>query len=93
MSSDKKSVEIVVCLGTSCFVRGNSKNLAILKRYAQSHDAEISVRLTGKLCQDQCGSGPNLMVGGELHHDVTPERLCALLQQLGGPFRGDHGIT
>ena len=93
MHSDDGSVEFVVCLGSSCFARGNSENLAIINKYVQSNGPNASVRLTGRLCQDQCKQGPNLMIGGELHHNVTPARLRELLQQLDRPPRGDNGTT
>jgi len=93
MPSNSNPVEIVVCLGSSCFARGNSENLAILKKYVQSRGSNISVRLTGNLCQDQCKLGPNLMIGGTFHHSVTAAKLRELLQQLGRPPQEDHGTT
>jgi NADH:ubiquinone oxidoreductase subunit E len=93
MPSNNNPVEIAICLGSSCFARGNSENLAILEEYAQSHGSNTSVRLTGNLCQDQCKEGPNLMIDGKLHHCVTAARLRELLQQLGRPSRENHGTA
>ncbi len=93
MVPDDGVVEIVVCLGSSCFARGNSENLAIINEHIRSHELNASVHLTGRLCQDQCKQGPNLMIGGAVHHSVTATRLRELLQQPGNPFRGDHGTA
>jgi len=93
MDPDDEVVEIVICLGSSCFARGNSENLAIINQHVQNHGLNASVRLTGKLCQDQCKEGPNLSIGGELYHGVTAARLRELLQQPGSPIRGDHGTA
>ncbi len=93
LPSDSDPIEIVVCYGTSCFARGNSENLAILNSYAQSEGSNTLVRLTGKLCQEQCKEGPNLMIAGKLHHGVTTTRLRELLQQLGRRFEGNHGTA
>jgi NADH:ubiquinone oxidoreductase subunit E len=93
MPSNNDSVEFVICLGSSCFARGNAENLAILEKYAQCHGSNASVRLTGNLCQDKCMDGPNLMIGGKLHHGMTAAKLRELLQQLGGPSRGNHGAV
>jgi len=87
---DHAPVEIAICLGSSCFARGNAENLDILEKYAQSHGAGVSVRLTGKLCQDQCQDGPNLMIGGKFHHNVTADRLRELLRQVGSSSQEDH---
>ena len=91
MSPDEGPVEIVVCLGSSCFARGNSENLALINSHVQSHGLKAMVRMTGKLCQDECMQGPNLSIGGEVYHGVTATRLRELLQQLRVPSRGEHG--
>jgi NADH:ubiquinone oxidoreductase subunit E len=91
MAQDDGVVEIVVCLGSSCFARGNSENLAIINQHVKTYGLNASVRLVGRLCQDQCKLGPNLSIGGELHHGVTAAHLRELLQQLGSPLEGEHG--
>jgi NADH:ubiquinone oxidoreductase subunit E len=93
MAPDDGVVEIVVCLGSSCFARGNSENLAIINQHVKTHGLNVSIRLTGKLCQDQCKQGPNLTICGEFYHGVTAARLRELLQQPGSPLRGDHGTS
>jgi NADH:ubiquinone oxidoreductase subunit E len=93
MPADDGVVEIVVCLGSSCFARGNSENLAVINNQIESRGLKASVRLTGRLCQDQCKQGPNIMIGGELHHNATPARLRELLQKLGSPLGDDNGAA
>lgn len=93
MPPDDGQVEIVVCLGSSCFARGNAENLATIDKHVQCHGLNASVHLTGRLCQDECKQGPNLSIGGELHHNVNAHRLRELLEQAGGPLRGEHGTA
>ena len=93
MAPDEGLVEIVVCLGSSCFARGNSENLALINEHVQNHNLDVSVRLVGKLCQDQCKLGPNLTIGGEVHHNVTTEKLRELLQRLEDQLEADHGTA
>lgn len=93
MASDDGVIEIVVCLGSSCFARGNSEHLAIINQHVKSRGLNASVRLTGRLCQDECKQGPNLTIDGEFHHGVTTDRLRELLQELGSPLRSDHGTA
>jgi len=83
MSADAKPIEIVVCLGSSCFARGNSENLAILEEFLQKNGLKAVVRLSGKLCQDECKQGPNVMVAGEIHHEVTAAKLRQVLERFG----------
>ena len=82
MASDDSAVEVVVCLGSSCFARGNSQNLGAIESYLQNHQLGSSVRVAGCLCQDECKSGPNLIVRGEHVHEVTATRLREILPQL-----------
>jgi NADH:ubiquinone oxidoreductase subunit E len=84
----KASVDITICLGSSCFARGNSKNLSLLESYARSQESNVSIHLIGNLCQEQCCEGPNIKIGGTAYHHVTAEKLCELLQQLDGRGHG-----
>jgi NADH:ubiquinone oxidoreductase subunit E len=93
MNSDQGSIEIVICLGSSCFARGNSHNLADINAYVQSHGLNATIRMTGELCRDECLQGPNLSIGGETYHGVTSAKLHELLQQLGKPSGGAHGAS
>lgn len=82
MASDKSAVEIVVCLGSSCFARGNSQNLAAIEVYLANHGIQSDVHVRGCLCQDQCKRGPNLTLRGECHHEVDASRLREILPRL-----------
>lgn len=89
MASDDGVAEIVVCLGSSCFARGNSENLAVINEYMKTHELSASIQLTGKLCQDLCKQGPNVSIAGECYHGVTAAKLRELLDQIGKPPGGD----
>jgi len=79
MADDTTTIEVVVCLGSSCFARGNSQNLDAIEAYIVNRGMQNSVRVTGCLCQDECKRGPNLVVRGEHLHEVTPARLREIL--------------
>jgi NADH:ubiquinone oxidoreductase subunit E len=82
MATDEKAVEVVVCLGSSCFARGNSQNLAAIEAYLLNHGMQNSVRVAGCLCQDECKRGPNLTVRGEHLHEVSAAKLREILPLL-----------
>ena len=79
---DEVKAEVVVCLGSSCFARGNSQNLSAIEAHVQSRGLCHCVQIRGCLCQDECKLGPNLTVCGAHHHDVTAAKLHEILQQL-----------
>jgi NADH:ubiquinone oxidoreductase subunit E len=82
MAVDNRTADVVVCLGSSCFARGNAQNLAVVEAYLLNHGMQNSVRVTGCLCQDECKRGPNLMVRGEHLHEMNPARLREILLEL-----------
>jgi NADH:ubiquinone oxidoreductase subunit E len=79
---DRPEQDVVVCLGSSCFARGNAQNLSTLESYLQSHNLCECVQIRGSLCQDACKQGPNLTVSGTHYHDVNAAKLREILQRL-----------
>jgi NADH:ubiquinone oxidoreductase subunit E len=82
MPVETEPIEIVICLGSSCFARGNAQNLGLIEEFITNHSLKVSVRLSGKLCQDACKLGPNLTIAGEDYHEVTAAKLREILEQL-----------
>ena len=82
MADDDNTADVIVCLGSSCFARGNSQNLAVVEEYLLNHGKQNSVRVTGCLCQDECKRGPNLTVHGEHLHEMNPVKLREILMAL-----------
>jgi len=80
MKMEAESIEIKICMGSSCFARGNAEHLALLKKHALL--ASGRVRLTGSLCQEHCKQGPNLTVDGVSHKSVSTATLREILQRL-----------
>ena len=75
-------MEIVICLGSSCFARGNAQNLSLIEEFLEAHHLKASIRFSGKLCQEACKLGPNLTIAGEAYHEVTATKLREILRQL-----------
>jgi len=62
------AIEITVCVGSSCHVRGSRD---LLKRFAEIIKAdrlEDRVTLLGSFCMERCGEGMNWRFGEE---DIT----------------------
>ena len=75
-----KVIEVELCMGSSCFARGNAKALDCLDSYIASRDLSDRVRLSGHLCLGTCSEGPNMRIGGTLHTQVHPGTVIALLE-------------
>nr|WP_320131266.1 (2Fe-2S) ferredoxin domain-containing protein [uncultured Holophaga sp.] len=73
--------EIVVCMGSACFSRGNVKSVQIIQSYLQEKGLDKDVKVTGTLCQDACKEGPNVCFGGSCLCKVDPSTLQDLLDE------------
>lgn len=81
MSSKKQPVELAICMGSSCFSRGNKNNIKVIKAYIARHGVCDKVVLKGHLCEGLCKEGPNITIEGEVFHAVDGTTLPALLDQ------------
>ena len=80
MTTPRPKIEI--CLGSSCFARGNAKNLEVIENYLQEHNLrdEVDVVLGCSLCQGRCNAGPNIAIDGVAHSKVNPGMMLDLLK-------------
>jgi NADH:ubiquinone oxidoreductase subunit E len=74
-----RKIIIELCMGSSCFARGNSLALANLEAYIEEHHLEQNVELVGHLCLGDCSRGPNLKIDSQQHAGVRPECVVDLL--------------
>ena len=73
-------IEIELCMGSSCFARGNAKALEYLESFIASRNLSDRVHLSGHLCLGTCSEGPNIRIGETLHSQVHPGSVIALLE-------------
>lgn len=77
-----KKVVISMCMGSSCFPRGNDENMGLIRHYLKVHNLEQCIELKGHRCQDNCHLGPNIMVDGKPYNQVNPGMFPATLREL-----------
>lgn len=75
------SHEIVLCMGSSCFPRGNNHTAEWLMGHVQAHQLGEAIQVTGTLCQNRCKQGPNIMVDGACHCGMDIDELAELMEQ------------
>jgi len=77
--------EIKICMGSSCFSRGNKQALQVIQSYLKDHQLERDVLLKGNHCFGDCSSGPVLKIGANVYEQVTQDRIVEILEkELGG---------
>jgi NADH:ubiquinone oxidoreductase subunit E len=77
-----KKVVISMCMGSSCFPRGNDENMELIRHYLKVHHLEHCVELKGHRCQDNCHLGPNIIVDGKQYTRANPGMFPAILRDL-----------
>ncbi len=77
-------VNIVICLGSSCFARGNAHNVEVVENFLAEHHLqdEVDVDVSGGLCANCCAEGPNVTIDGKIYHGVDAGAMLDLLKQL-----------
>jgi len=78
--SDKK--DVTICLGSSCFSRGNGKTLQAVKEFFDKNNLNDSVFFHGELCTGNCSKGPILKIEEELHEEVDSEGAIDILKKV-----------
>jgi NADH:ubiquinone oxidoreductase subunit E len=66
-------------MGSSCFSRGNSDNLGVIRDYLKSHKLEARIRLSGSRCEGKCLNGPNILIDGKLFQNVHSDTIVDIL--------------
>jgi len=72
---------IKICMGSSCYSRGNQENLERIERYLTERQIECLVDLRGSRCEGLCSEGPIIEINGEIHGSVTADTIDQLLDQ------------
>lgn len=75
------SVEIIICMGSSCFSRGNKKVLQQIKEFLSERKLEQQVVFRGAHCFGNCEDGPVMKINGKLIQKVDPENVSSILEE------------
>ena len=73
-------IELKLCMGSSCFARGNGDMLEFLESYIQENNLDAQIVLSGCHCQNACSEGPNLFINNEKYMNVSKEKAVELLK-------------
>ena len=75
----KEKIKVVICLGSSCYSRGNAKTLEIVKDYLAMNQLIDQTDFRGKLCSNDCNHGPVLSIGDQKHLNVNESSIVKIL--------------
>jgi NADH:ubiquinone oxidoreductase subunit E len=75
----QNKTDITICLGSSCFSRGNDLVLEVIKEYLKDNDLKEMVNFKGHLCVEQCNRGPMVRINGRDFEGVNTENILEIL--------------
>lgn len=75
-------LNITVCMGSSCFARGNAQNLEFLESYINENNLDANIELAGSRCDGKCVSGPNVIINGVEYTEVDEDKIKEILNGL-----------
>jgi NADH:ubiquinone oxidoreductase subunit E len=76
-----QKIEMQICLGSSCFSRGNKDVVMFIKEYLKNNHLEDKVIFRGARCMGRCSNGPNLMINGVPNEGVTLSKIEGILEK------------
>ncbi|MDY5955401.1 MAG: (2Fe-2S) ferredoxin domain-containing protein [Kiritimatiellia bacterium] len=74
---------IRICLGSSCFARGNGRNVEIIEQFLKAHGLkdEVDLNMSGCLCTGRCQDGPIVEIDGTVYDHVSGGAINGLLEK------------
>lgn len=74
--------EIMICLGSSCFLRGNKETLKIIKEYIVEKHLSAKIKFKGQLCSSMCNKGPIVIIDNQVYENVSKDNIIQLLDKI-----------
>ncbi|MGF0034422.1 (2Fe-2S) ferredoxin domain-containing protein [Bariatricus sp. SGI.154] len=72
MRIKEDEMKVLICIGSSCHVRGSRQVIETFTRLVKEHGAEAEIVLSGSFCMGACSKGVSVKIGDRVYH-VKPE--------------------
>jgi len=79
--AEDDKLQISVCVGTSCMVRGSQNLLQLLVRFVEDQGLQNDVDIRATFCFEMCDRGPTIAVGDEVIEKCTFEKAVEALER------------
>ena len=75
--------KITICMGSSCFARGNEKNVELCEAFLAERGLkdEVDVELGASLCTGNCAAGPVVVVDDRVYTHVDRGLMRKILEE------------
>ncbi len=76
-----KTHEIEICLGSSCFSRGNREVVQVIRNYLRKNHLDDRVMLRGARCMNRCSEGPFIIINGRSYTETGVQDIEKILEK------------
>lgn len=76
------AIAIAICMGSSCFARGNKRLLADLERAILKNGWQNEITLSGLRCQDCCSDGPLITLNGQVYKGLDAGAVLDIIARM-----------
>ena len=90
MTMKNNKIQIKLCMGSSCYSRGNDTIKVMVQEFLQENNLMEEVDFRGHLCKALCNCGPNLSIGAREYKSVSESNILLILKEV---FRGKLQLT
>ena len=82
-SGGEKSIDVSVCFGTSCFLKGSQKLLRDILEHIRVKGLGTKVNVKASFCFEKCDKGPTIKVGSRVIDGCTIEKAIEAIKREG----------
>jgi NADH:ubiquinone oxidoreductase subunit E len=75
-------IDLQICLGSSCFSRGNKRIVRVIEEYLKENNLNNMVYFHGGHCFSECEKGPTLLINGKSYYQLDEEKVLIILDNL-----------
>lgn len=72
---------IEICLGSSCFSRGNREVVQVIRDYLRKNHLDDKVVLRGARCMNRCSEGPFIIINGRTFASTGDQDIEKILEK------------
>ena len=83
----QQKIEMQICMGSSCFSRGNRDVVNYIRDYLRKNHLEDKIVFKGARCMNLCSNGPNLRINDRIIEGVTLAKIDDILEKEIGNIR------
>jgi NADH-quinone oxidoreductase subunit G len=88
-STSNGSLEVNVCFGTGCFLKGSQKLLHDVLEHIRQNGLNDMVNVSASFCFERCDRGPTIRVGEEVIERCTPQKAMEIIDRETVLLRGE----